>query len=104
MKTPYTTVPATNKKTVGVKEGYKYLTKKLSHSSGKKPAIPHRKLSIEGGSSKPYGDYSLIIRKGIFNYEGQLVLCRYNSQVSQGIITKKTNVAITKHMTSHRVC
>lgn len=37
-KTPYETVPATNKKTVGVKDGYKYLTKKSSHASGRKPA------------------------------------------------------------------
>jgi hypothetical protein len=36
-ETPYATVPATNKPTVGVKDGYRYFTKNLSHSSGRKP-------------------------------------------------------------------
>ncbi|MDV3183826.1 MAG: hypothetical protein Q8847_02605, partial [Sweet potato little leaf phytoplasma] len=49
-ETPYATVPATNKETVGVKDGYKYLTKNLSHSSGKKPAGAHQSISCGGGS------------------------------------------------------
>lgn len=40
--TPYTTVPATNRATVGVNDGYRYLTKNLSHSSGRKPEAARR--------------------------------------------------------------
>lgn len=37
LRTPYITVPKTNKNTVGVKDGYRNFTKNLSHSSGRKP-------------------------------------------------------------------
>lgn len=44
--TPYATVPKMKKTTVGVNEGYRYFTKKLSHSSGKKPAQTRREKGI----------------------------------------------------------
>lgn len=52
-KTPNETVPATNKKTVGVKDGYKYLTKKSSHASGRKPEAARAMPSIRTIAPRP---------------------------------------------------
>lgn len=43
--TPYPTVPATNNKTVGVNDGYRYFTKNWSHCCGRKPASREWKFS-----------------------------------------------------------
>lgn len=45
--TPYAVVPAINKRTVGVKDGYKYFTNNLSHSSGRKPEMQMNKVLVK---------------------------------------------------------